>query len=90
MSRISRGCGGHGRNSHGGCSQRRGANYTGASTTKHKGLCAALSNHMFNSGQRGPVNDMRITWEKISHHDRTIYEHNISKKLQRQEPADNS
>jgi hypothetical protein len=64
---------------------RRGNYYSDVgAVVKHKGLCAALSNHVFDYGQKGATSDqMRTTWEKIVHHVGTIYYgHDISNKLQ--------
>ena len=61
----------------------RGSNYSSASAvTKHKGLCAALGNHVFDYGQKGAADQMRTSWEKIVHHVGTIYGHDISNELQ--------
>ena len=76
------GCGGCGNGGHGGKGHGRGHNYTGASTTKAKGLCSALGNHVFEYGQRGAADTARVTWEKIVHHVGTIYGHDISNELQ--------
>jgi hypothetical protein len=71
------GIGGHGgrgnSHGHGGCG--RGNYYSGVgAVVKHKGLCAALSNHVFDYGQKGATDQMRTTWEKIIvHHVGTIY-----------------
>jgi hypothetical protein len=71
------GIGGHGgrgnSHGHGGCG--RGNCYSGVgAVVKHKGLCAALSNHVFDYGQKGATDQMRTTWEKIIvHHVGTIY-----------------
>ncbi len=61
----------------------RGNYYSGTGTvvTKHKGLCAALTSHVFEYGQKGAVDQMRTTWEKIVHHVGTIYGHDISNEL---------
>jgi hypothetical protein len=79
------GRGGRGGRGHQGPSGRdRGIYYSGASgaVAKHKGLCAALSNHVFDYGQKGAADQMRTTWEKIVHHVGTIYGHDISNELQ--------
>ena len=61
----------------------RGNSYTSnVTTTKHKGLCAALGSHVFDYGQKGAADNMRTTWEKIVHHAGTIYGHDISNELQ--------
>lgn len=60
----------------------RGNNYSTANTTRHRGLCAALGNHVFDYGQKGAADQMRTTWEKIVHHVGTIYGHDISNELQ--------
>jgi hypothetical protein len=49
---------------------------------KHKGLCAGLGVHVFAYGSKGAADQMRNTWEKITHHVGTIYGHNISNELQ--------
>ncbi len=61
----------------------RGNHYSGAgATVKHKGLCSALTNHVFDYGQKGAADQMRTTWEKLVHHVGTIYGHDISNELQ--------
>ena len=60
----------------------RGNSYVSTAVAKHKGLCAALGNHVFDYGQKGAADQMRTTWEKIVHHVGTIYRHDISNKLQ--------
>jgi hypothetical protein len=60
----------------------RGTSYSSAAAPKHKGLCAALGNHVFDYGQKGAADQMRTTWEKIVHHAGTIYGHDISNELQ--------
>ena len=61
----------------------RGTYYSGTgAVVKHKGLCAALNNHVFDYGQKGAADQMRTTWEKIVHHVGTIYGHDISNELQ--------
>jgi hypothetical protein len=76
-----------GRGGHGTFSGRGGrgrGNYcsSAGAAVKHKGLCAALSNHVFDYGQKGAADQMRTTWEKIVHHVETIYSHDISNELQ--------
>jgi hypothetical protein len=80
MSGRGRGRGGRGR---GGRGRGRGQSYsgTGAATAKHKGLCSALGNHVFDYGQKAAADQMRTTWEKIVHHVGTIYGHDISNVL---------
>jgi hypothetical protein len=82
-----------GRTSRGGCGRSGGAYqgrggrgqgnyYSGVrAAVKHKGLCAALSNHVFYYGQKGAADQMRTTREKIVHHVGTIYHHDISNEL---------
>jgi hypothetical protein len=65
----------------------RGSNYASASTVKHKGLCAALGNHVFDYGQKGAADATRTTWDKIVHHAGTIYGHDISNELQNRKPV---
>jgi len=80
-----RGCGSaRGNQGQGGRSGQigRGCNYSGTGGTKHKGLCVALSNNVFDYGQKGAADQMRIMWEKIVHHVGTIYGHDISNELQ--------
>jgi hypothetical protein len=60
----------------------RGNSYASTAVAKHKGLCAALGNHVFDYGQKGAADQMRTTWEKIVHHVGTIYGHDISNELQ--------
>ena len=55
----------------------RGYSYYGA-TTKHKGMCSALDNHIFEYGQMASSDQMITTWEKLVHHVGTIHGHNIS------------
>ncbi len=79
--------GGRDGNSRGGCARGgrgRGNSYSGSSGAliKHKGLCAALGNYVFDYGQKGAADQMRTTWEKIVHHVGTIYGHDISNELQ--------
>jgi hypothetical protein len=62
--------------------QARGSSYSASTAIKHKGLCAALGNHVFDYGQKGAADQMRTTWEKIVHHVGTIYGHDIGNKLQ--------
>jgi hypothetical protein len=38
--------------------------------------------HVFDCGSKGAADQMRNTWEKITHHVGTIYGHNISNELQ--------
>jgi hypothetical protein len=68
------GRGGRGRGNH--CSS------AGAAAVKHKGLCAALSNHVFDYGRKGAADQMRTTWEKTVHHVGTIHGHDTSNELQ--------
>jgi hypothetical protein len=76
------GRGGRG-NTHSRGGRGRGNYYSSAgAVVKHKGLCAALSNHVFDYGQKGAADQMRTTWEKIVHHVGTIYGHDISNELQ--------
>ena len=49
---------------------------------KHKGLCAALTNHVFEHAQKGAAEQMRATWEKIVHHAGAMHGHDISDELQ--------
>jgi hypothetical protein len=75
---------GRGRNgtSHGRGGRSQGNYYSGAGTVvKHKGLCAALGNHVFDYSQKGAADQMRTTWETIVHHVSTIYGHDISNEL---------
>ena len=60
---------------------RGSAHYT-PTLNKNKGLCSALGNNVFDYGQKGAVDQMRTTWEKIFHHVGTIYGHSISNKMQ--------
>ena len=75
--------GGRGRGTSRGRGRGRGNYYsgTGATVVKHKGLCAALTSHVFEYGQKGAADQMRTTWEKIVHHVGTIYGHDISNEL---------
>jgi hypothetical protein len=50
-------------------------------TVKHKGLCAALGNNVFDYGHKSAADQMRTTWEKIVHHVGTIYGQDISNEL---------
>jgi hypothetical protein len=68
----------------GGRGRGRGSSYSGtgaAAAAKHKGLCSALGNHVFDYGQKAAADQMRTTWEKIVHHAGTIYGHDISNEL---------
>ena len=58
----------------------RGYSYSGANP-KHKRLCSALGNHVFDYGQNSSTDQMRTTWDKLVHHVGTIHGHNISNKL---------
>ena len=58
----------------------RGYSYSGA-TPKHKGMCSALGNHVFDYGQKASADQMRTTWEKLVHNVGTIHRHEISNKL---------
>ena len=73
-----RGGGGRGRGR--GCGNHYSGNNT--TTTKPKGLCSALTHHVFDYGQKGAADQMRMTWEKIVHHVGTIYGHDVSNELQ--------
>jgi hypothetical protein len=77
------GCGGHSR-TYQGCGRRRWGNYYSGvrAEVKHEGLCAALSNPVFDSGAKEAADQMRTTWEKIVHHVGAIYGQDISNKLQ--------
>jgi hypothetical protein len=60
----------------------RGNYYSSAgAAVKHKGLCAALSNHVFDYGQKGSADQMQTTWDKIVQHVGTIYGHDISNEI---------
>ena len=72
--RQARGQGGRGR-------QGRRQHYSGAQPAKHKGMCAALGNHVFNYGHKAAADQMQTTWEKIVHHIGTIYGQDISNEL---------
>ncbi len=61
---------------------RGGGNSYSGTGGAHEGLCSALSDHVFDYGQKGAADQMRMTWEKIVHHVGTIYGHNISNELQ--------
>jgi hypothetical protein len=65
----------------------RGTSYSGNGAVKHKGLCAALGMHVFDYGSKGAADQMRNTWEKITHHVGTIYGHDISNELQNKTPV---
>jgi hypothetical protein len=73
-----------GRGAYNGRGGRGRENYYSCTGTvaKHKGLCAALTYHVFEYGQKGAADQMRTTWEKIVHHVGTIYGHDISNELQ--------
>jgi hypothetical protein len=76
------GWGGHGApNVRGGRGRGNYYSSTGAAV-KHKGLCAALTSHVFEYGQKGAAEQMRATWEKIVHHVGAIYGYDISNELQ--------
>jgi hypothetical protein len=76
--------GGRGRGTSHGRGRGRGNYYSGSGATvaTQKGLCAALTSHVFEYGQKGAADQMRTTWEKIVHHVGTIYGHDISNELQ--------
>ena len=79
MSGRLRGC-----NSERGGRAARGSNYSGAGTTssKQKGLCAALGDNVFNYGAKGSADQMRNSWARIVHHIGTIMGQEISNELQ--------
>jgi hypothetical protein len=72
-----------GRGHNGGRGGRGRGNYyaTEKAVAKHKGLFAALTNHVFDYGQKGAADQMQTTWEKIVHHVGTIHGHDISNEL---------
>jgi hypothetical protein len=72
----------NGRSAGRGRGRGRGTSYSVPGVTKPKGLCGALGVHVFDYGQKGAADQMRITWEKIVHHAGTIYGHDISNELQ--------
>ena len=81
--RNGRGRGGGRGTSNGRGGRGRGTSYSGTgAAVKNKGLCAALSHHVFDYGQKGAADQMRTTWEKLVHHVGTIYRHDISNELQ--------
>ena len=68
--------------------QGRGSYYNGSGTAaKHKGLCSALGNHVFDYGQKGAADQMRTTGEKIANHVGTIYGSDISNELLNKNPV---
>ena len=48
---------------------------------KNKGLYSALGINVFDFGQKGAEDQIWTSWDKIFHHARTIYGHDISNKL---------
>ena len=68
----------------GGRGSRRGrggrGNYGSGSTSKSKGMCGALGNHVFDYGPKA-ADQMRVTLEKITQHVGTIFGHEISTEL---------
>ena len=86
MSGRSYGRGGRGRGRGRGGQYARGLglglnSYSGATSTRQKGLCAALGDSVFNYGQKGSADQMQTTWEKIVHHVGTIFSQEISNEL---------
>ena len=60
---------GHGgRRGRGGRNRGRGSNYVSASSLQKKGMCTALSNNVFDYGQKGSADQMRTSWEKLVQH----------------------
>ena len=59
----------------------RGYSYYGA-TTKNKGLCSALGNHVFDYSQKAPEDQIIDTREKLVHHVGTIHGNDIVNELQ--------
>jgi hypothetical protein len=57
----------HGRciGEHIGKGRRRGQNYTGTRMAAKSGLCAALSNNVFNYGHRAAADQMQTSCEKL-------------------------
>ena len=66
----------------GGRDHGRGANYSGQASAKARGMCKDLNNYVFDYGQKGSADEMRITWEKIVYHVGTIHGSDISNELQ--------
>ena len=69
-----RGCGDH--RARGGRVIRRGNIYSSHIynlNNKNKGFYSALGHRVFNYGQKGAADQMRMTWEKIFKHVGTIY-----------------
>jgi hypothetical protein len=46
-----------------------------------KGLCAALGSHVFDYGDKGSADQLRVSWEKLCNHVGTLYGQDISTKL---------
>ena len=86
---MARASNGRGRSNRGGREGRggrgraaaRGSNYAGT-TVKAKGLCSALGAHVFDYGQKGAADQMKVTYEKIVQHIGTVYGQDISNELQ--------
>jgi hypothetical protein len=76
--------------SHGGCagerSRRRTELHWRQDVAKH-GLCAALSNNVFNYGHRAAADQMQTSWEKLVQFVGTNYGQDISNELQNKIPV---
>jgi hypothetical protein len=64
-----------------------GQNYTGARMVAKSGLCAALSNNVFNYGHRAAADQMRTLREKLVQFIGTNYRQDISNELQNKIPV---
>ena len=74
-----------GSSSRGGCGsivRGRGIGHYTAILNKNKGLSSALRNNVFDYGQKWAADQMRMTWDNIVNHVRTIHVHDISNKIQ--------
>jgi ketosteroid isomerase-like protein len=72
-----RGSGARGRSNQG----RRSGGRTAAAINTKKGLCAALGNHVFDYGDKGSADQLRVSWEKLCNHVGTLYGQDISTEL---------
>ena len=58
----------------------RGDNHSGY-TTKHKGLCADLVNHIFDYVQKASLDQILTTWKKLLHHVGRVHGHHIRNEI---------
>jgi len=59
----------------------RGQNYTGTTSTQKKGMCTDLGTHVFDYGQKSSADQMRTSWEKLTHYVGTTFGQDICNEL---------